>query len=167
MDKKFNKKEYNKIYMEKYREIHKEERRKYAQEYDKKNIKQKKENIKLWCQNNPDYHRNYKANRKLVDPLYKITCSIRSVVSNSLRRKGLRKSLKTEQILGCTILFFKDHISKQFKEGMSWDNYGEWEIDHIIPIIFANNKEEVIKLCHFSNLQPLWKSENIEKGCKL
>jgi hypothetical protein len=54
-----------------------------------------------------------------------------------------------------------------FKEGMTWDNHGEWHIDHIIPISSGKTEDEVVKLCHYTNLQPLWKTENLLKGDKL
>jgi 5-methylcytosine-specific restriction endonuclease McrA len=50
---------------------------------------------------------------------------------------------------------------------MTWDNYGEWEIDHIVPISSGKTEEDVIKLCHYKNLQPLWKEDNRKKGNKL
>jgi hypothetical protein len=51
---------------------------------------------------------------------------------------------------------------------MSWDNYGYygWHIDHIIPLSSAKTKEEIYKLCHFKNLQPLWWTDNLSKGKK-
>lgn len=62
------------------------------------------------------------------------------------------------EILGCTINDFKTHIENNFKDGMTWDNYSYygWHIDHIIPLSSANSDEELMKLCHYSNLQPLW-----------
>jgi 5-methylcytosine-specific restriction endonuclease McrA len=50
-----------------------------------------------------------------------------------------------------------------FKEGMTWDNYGEWEIDHIIPLSSSNSEKELNKLFHYTNLQPLWAVENLKK----
>jgi hypothetical protein len=52
---------------------------------------------------------------------------------------------------------------------MTWDNYGVggWEIDHIIPLASAKTEEEVYKLCHYTNLQPLWANENFKKGKKI
>jgi len=50
---------------------------------------------------------------------------------------------------------------------MSWDNYGEWHIDHIIPLCSATTVEELEKLCHYTNLQPLWAEENLFKGGKM
>jgi 5-methylcytosine-specific restriction endonuclease McrA len=58
-------------------------------------------------------------------------------------------------------------LEKLFKEGMTWENHGEWHIDHIIPISKAKTAEEIYKLNHYTNLQPLWKRENLCKGSKI
>jgi len=57
-------------------------------------------------------------------------------------------------------------LEHQFKEGMNWDNQGKWHIDHIIPLSSGNTEEEIIKLCHYTNLQPLWAIDNMKKGSK-
>ena len=63
----------------------------------------------------------------------------------------------------------KKHIESQFKDGMSWENHKHdgWHIDHIIPLSSAKNEENVYKLCHYTNLQPLWATENYKKGKKI
>ena len=58
------------------------------------------------------------------------------------------------------------HLSNMFLDGMSFDNYGEWHIDHIVPLVTAKTEEEVIKLNHYTNLQPLWAKDNLSKGGK-
>jgi hypothetical protein len=69
------------------------------------------------------------------------------------------------EYLGCTIGEFKEHIEKQFTDGMTWENHGEWHIDHIIPLQYNNPTiEEVIERLHWTNTQPLWATENISKG---
>jgi len=72
-------------------------------------------------------------------------------------------------MLGCSIDFLKQYISNKFDKNMSWDNYGlyGWHIDHIIPLSSAKNKEELEKLCHYSNLQPLWAKDNLQKSNKI
>lgn len=76
-------------------------------------------------------------------------------------------SSKTFDVIGCDPKFLREYLERQFKVGMSWDNYGSWHIDHIIPLSSAKNKEEIYKLCHYSNLQPLWAQENLSKGNKM
>jgi hypothetical protein len=65
-------------------------------------------------------------------------------------------------LLGCSIEEFKEHIEKKFKKGMTWNNYGEWELDHIKPCCsFDLTDLEQQKLCfHYTNIQPLWKKEH-------
>lgn len=80
------------------------------------------------------------------------------------------KSGRTLDLLGVKDMqIVIQHLQKQFKERMSWDNYGEWHIDHIIPCAsFDLTKESEQKKCfHYKNLQPLWAKDNIIKGCKL
>jgi len=79
------------------------------------------------------------------------------------------KDLHTTEYLDCSVEVLRSHIENQFKDGMTWDNYGEWHIDHIVPIKYRKeNKEpcleEIIKRLHYKNLQPLWASDNISKG---
>jgi hypothetical protein len=83
----------------------------------------------------------------------------------------IKKYDKTIKLLGCSVNEFKEHIEKQFKPGMSWDNYGlyTWHIDHIIPCSsFDLTKEEEQRKCfHYTNLQPLWANENLKKWKKV
>lgn len=102
--------------------------------------------------------------RKNTDPLYKLTFSIRTSISNSIIRMGYSKNDKSRNILGCSFEEFQAHIEKQFQEGMSWDNHGEWHLDHKIPISWAKTEEEVYELNKYENFQPLWSSENYSKG---
>jgi hypothetical protein len=83
-----------------------------------------------------------------------------------LNTNKLRKNNKTFEILGCTPEFLKYHIEKQFHNGMSWDNRTEWHIYHKTPLSSAKTEEEIFKLCHYTNLQPLWRYDNLKKGNK-
>jgi hypothetical protein len=58
------------------------------------------------------------------------------------------------------------HIESKLKNGMSLDNHGKWHLDHIIPLATAKTVEEIIKLNHYTNFQPLWAEENLSKVCK-
>ncbi len=89
-------------------------------------------------------------------------------VYGAFKRKRWIKGGRNEQILGCSFCVAKQHIESFFKHDMSWDNYGLiWEIDHIYPLALANTPEEMEKLCHYTNLQPLYVSENRSKGKKV
>lgn len=92
---------------------------------------------------------------------------LRNRISNAIRAKGLIKSKKTVELLGCDVPAFMSHIEGRFKEGMSWSNYGDWHIDHVVPLASASSESEMVRLFHVSNLQPLWASENMAKGASL
>ena len=79
--------------------------------------------------------------------------------------KGIRKSKGTEKLLGCAFKDFKIYMEQKFKDGMSWDNYGKWEIDHIVPCssFDLSLETEQAKCFHYTNLQPLWRTENRRK----
>ncbi len=99
--------------------------------------------------------------------------NLRIYIYKSLKKDQLKKSKRLEELLGCNIKQLKNYIESLFTEGMSWENYGEWHIDHIVPIdFFRKNYDfkdiEIQKECfHYLNLQPLWAIDNIKKGNKL
>jgi hypothetical protein len=97
------------------------------------------------------------------DPLFKLTDNTRKLVYVSLKSKNIVKSSKTTQILGCDFEFLRLYLEMQFAPDMSWDNFGEWHIDHKVPICVAKTTQDVHELNHFSNLQPLWGKYNILK----
>jgi hypothetical protein len=137
------------------------------------NYKSNPKTIKQWRLNNPGYTQKYIKNKKQSDPLFKLNYSIRSMTSNAFKRacqNKYKKGKKTEYILGCTMENFITHLQSQFKPGMLIENYGfgpgKWNIDHIIPISSAQTEEEIYKLSHYTNLQPLWWEENMAKGAK-
>jgi len=111
------------------------------------------------------YHRNYEKNREKIDEGFKLRKRISSRIKLSLKRAGIKKSLKTDSLLGCSPDECRKWLENKFTAGMSWDNYGEWHIDHIIPCIsFDLTNKEQQKMCfHYTNLQPLWAIDNITK----
>ncbi|MFA5031323.1 MAG: hypothetical protein WC495_07110, partial [Patescibacteria group bacterium] len=152
------KKEYRKIHKEeidtynkKYSKCHKEERKKYDKEY------RKKHKIK----------RNKNRNAKLkTDINFKIAFNLRTRLRSAI--KNNQKVGSAVRDLGCTIPELKLYLESKFQDGMSWKNYGYWgwHIDHIIPLYSFNlqNREEFLKACHYTNLQPMWAEENFKKG---
>lgn len=77
------------------------------------------------------------------------------------------KVQKTDEYLGCTYEEGRNYLASLFTEGMTWDNHGEWHIDHIIPLASAKTREELEPLFHYTNLQPLWAEDNLKKGAKI
>jgi len=108
----------------------------------------------------------YRNNRYKTDPMYALTERTRSLICKSLRNKGYSKRSRTHEILGCSFYQFKTHLESQFKQGMSWENRHLWHIDHRKPLATAKTEQEILKLNHFTNLQPLWAEENLKKGAR-
>lgn len=113
--------------------------------------------------------REYRKKRKKEDYIFRLKEDIRTVIRHSFKRKGIKKSKKTEQIIGCTITELKNHLLQTFFEnyGYEWDGVEDVHIDHIVPLATVNTEEEVMKLCHYSNLQLLKAKDNMEKADKL
>ena len=134
-----------------------------------KNNPDKVKEIKTnWRKNNPDKIKENRRNQR-AKPEVKICNSVRRRMWDYLNIRNITKKNKTFEIVGCSPQFLKEHLEKQFKEGMSWDNYGfyGWHIDHIIPLSSEKTEEEIYKLCYYSNLQPLWAQDNWEKSNKI
>lgn len=100
----------------------------------------------------------------------KIKHNVRSLLWQKLKRRNLTKNKKTFKLLDYTPDDLIKHLEKQFKEGMSWDSYGEWHIDHIVPDSWFNysstEDEDFKKSWALSNLQPLWAEDNLSKNNK-
>tara|TARA_R110001592_G_scaffold314840_1_gene590569 strand:- start:715 stop:1260 length:546 start_codon:yes stop_codon:yes gene_type:complete len=145
--------------------------------------KKRKEKIteynKTWVKDNPDkiisyrqtfrekhpgYMNKYIIEKRENDPLFKAAFNLRHNLYKSIKKKGYTKKSKIHECLGISWEGFEEYLSSLFTEGMSWDNYGEWEIDHKIPIVSSNNIEELEKLFYYTNLQPLWMKDNRSKG---
>lgn len=107
----------------------------------------------------------YNIQRRKVDPLFKAKHNLRKRLRSVLLKTRWNKNNTFKEYIGCSLDELKYHLEIQFTEGMSWDNYGKWEIDHIVPLASAKN-EELFKLCHHTNLQPLWMSDNRKKHAK-
>lgn len=129
------------------------------------------ESKKVWRKENKDkineYRRNYQKQRLKNDPLYKLKSSIRNRINLSFKRGGFDKKSKTADILGCSFEDFRVYLQALFDEKMNWENQGEWHLDHIIPVSLAETEEDVLKLNHYTNFQPLWAIDNIKKSNKL
>ena len=112
------------------------------------------------------WFRNYNKKRLSEDVTYRLAKNLRSRINNIIR--GRLKSGSALRDLGCSVEFLIKHLESQFEPGMSWDNYGQWHIDHIKPLASFNLeiREEFLEACHYTNLQPLWAEDNLKKGAR-
>jgi hypothetical protein len=113
--------------------------------------------------------KKYEKDRRQTDIDFKMRKVLRSRLGTAIRNQNGTKSDSTINLTGCSIKYLKEHLENKFTDGMTWDNYGEWHIDHIIPCASFNlvHEEEQQKCFHYTNLQPLWAADNLEKGSKL
>lgn len=164
---------YAREYRKNYYQQNKEQEKLKALLYQKLNPDKHLKKVKKWQKNNPDKVKAYNRSESSIrsrkkyesKPIVRITKNIRRRLRHVL--KNAKKSSFSKYI-GCSIQELKNHLEKQFQPGMTWENYGKWYIDHIIPLSSANNSvEQIYKLQHYTNLQPLWAIDNIKKGKKL
>lgn len=140
-----------------------EKQKLYQKQYILNNIEKLRIYRKQYNFENRERRRLYEIEKYHNDPIFKLKNLISTHIYSSLTRNNYKKSIKTEYILGCTIKEFKLYLESKFELWMTWDNHGKyngelnygWDLDHIIPISSAKTKEEIYKLNHFSNLQPL------------
>jgi hypothetical protein len=106
--------------------------------------------------------------RMLNDSKFKLSHNIRVLIRKSLQNQFTTKSKKTIEILGCSFDEFKIHLESQFDAKMNWENQGTyWHMDHIIPISSAETEEDVYRLNHYTNFQPLYWLDNLKKSNKI
>jgi hypothetical protein len=156
-------KEKIKEYNTKWNKENQEYYKKYFEEYYIINYEKEKERKLKWSRDNREYSNNYQKKRKKENILFNIISNMR----NSVNRYLKYKSKHTFEIIGCSPQLLKEHLENQFVSGMGWDNRSEWHIDHIIPLSSAKTEDELYKLCHYTNLQPLWAEENLKKSNKI
>ncbi|UYE95789.1 hypothetical protein KNLIENLN_00022 [Sinorhizobium phage NV1.1.1] len=165
-------------------ERHKEYNDKWYQE----NKARKNKKAREWQNNNPDKVRAYQEkwrsenpekareqhkkadDKKRSTPKGRLENNVKAAVHRGLT-KGSKNGRRTFEVLGYTLDDLRKHLERKFKPGMTWDNYGEWHVDHIIPLA-AHNYEtpddpDFKRAWALSNLQPLWRMENQSKSAKL
>lgn len=105
--------------------------------------------------------------RRRTDKTFALITALRHRMTNALAGKA-SKAARTIELLGCTGAEAMAHIERQFKPGMSWDNRREWHVDHIKPLakFDMTDPAQQRQAFHYTNLQPLWASENMAKGAK-
>jgi len=154
-----NNPEYNKSYYENKNEFVKELNRNWR--------KSNKNKLKEYRKKNRQIISEQSKIRRQTDIIVNLSNRVRSRMSSYVKKNEMEKSNKTFNIIGCSPVLLKEYLEKQFTEGMSWNNRGEWHIDHIIPLSSAKTEDELYRLCHYTNLQPLWAEDNLKKGNKI
>lgn len=153
----------------KYRERYREKRKEWSKKYREKNKEKIKEYIQTYQQKNKGKRNIKERERKENDKIYKLKINARLMIKDAFKRKNKSKTGKSENIIGCNIDFFVKHLLETYKNnyGYDWDGKEKVHIDHIIPLATANKEEEIIKLCHYTNLQLLKAEDNMRKSDKL
>ena len=143
-----------------------EKHRLAAAEYREANPEKSRAIVRKYHSKHKDEAAAYVRERRQTNVNFRLICNCRSRLRHAL--KGKTKSKRTLELLGCTIEELKQHLETQFKPGMGWDNYGEWQVDHIKPFakFDLTDESQLQAVTHFSNLQPLWAEENMAKGAK-
>jgi hypothetical protein len=145
-------------------------RKKDRDNYNENSIKQRDRVKKYRTENSDKVLETQKKSLKKryqKDPILRLSHNVRCRVYQFLKIKNITKKNSTFELVGCKPNELKEHLEKNFVDNMSWDNYGKWHIDHIIPLSSANNEQEIYKLCHYTNLQPLWAEDNLKKNNKI
>jgi len=152
-----------------------EKRKVIYSNWQKRNRDKINEYNKKWRENNRDSfldnRRNKEKIKRINNPIYKLSQDIRTLTNGAFKRVNctFKKSLKTEKILGCSIEFLINYLTKECGKNLQpsdFHRYG-YHIDHIIPISLAKTEADVIKLSHYTNLQPLWWKDNLSKSNKI
>jgi hypothetical protein len=151
--------------------------------------KRKSENHKKWAEKNKEHlskyikeyrennvdkirqiKRDYERNRKSRDPIYKLISNFRTAIYQVLKESNVEKNKHYFDILQYTPEQLISHLENKFTDKMSWDNYGDWHVDHKLPIthfnIYEMGDEEFMRCWSLDNLQPMWGIENIRKSNK-
>lgn len=181
--KKYNKENVDKIKSrdKKWRQENSHKKAQYDKEWRQNNVEKSKQYRKKWSQANPDkvkeknkkrrqinatYFKQYQANRRKSDHIFRLISNLRTRIGSYCRAIGVNKTIRTKEMLGLNLASFKSYMESKFQEGMTWENYGQWHVDHIKPLSLATIEQQVMELNHYTNLQPLWAADNIKKSNK-
>ena len=164
-----------------YYEANREKLLEYNKQWAKDNKEKKAEYNRQYNQEHKaernEYRRNrynneYRRNRYKSDELYRLSCVVKASIYRALKSsEGSKEGNSTLDMLPYTLSQLKEHIERQFEPWMTWENHGEWHIDHIYPQsklpYDSMTHPNFLKCWALENLQPLEAKENISKGNRL
>ncbi len=143
----------------------KERRKKYFIENKDKEREKRKEYYHQNKQKEREKNNLWKNKKRKEDGFHRMKLNLRNRLRDFLINESEGK--RTKDIVGLDKSEFKFYIQSKFVDGMTWDNYGEWHLDHIKPLCLAKDYEEALILNHYTNLQPLWAEDNLRKNRKI
>jgi hypothetical protein len=164
-----HRKEKRKLWTQSNQDFIKISRKKWADKNQEKELERKRKfNVTYYQKNKKrisDYANNKQKEYRRTNLLFRVKTNLRSRINKFIKHKTKR----TEQILGISYPEFIKYIENKFTNGMSWENYGVygWHIDHKLPISMGKTEEEIYKLSHYTNLQPMWRMDNLKKSNKI
>ena len=153
----YNKTEGRKNGFKEYKKRNEEYYREYGRVYNSVYIYTHKEQRRI-------YDNEYRKNRYKTDPLFRCKVRCRSRINSFYKSSGFKRSNTTQDMIGCSWEFLVEYLENKFCVGMTHGNYCLWHIDHIIPLDSAKSEEDVYRLCHYTNLQPMWGFLNVRKS---
>ena len=151
-------------------------------------VQRERDQCKSWREKNPErnslrmrewrtqnkervlaYRRQYDCERKKVDINYRLMCNLRTRLAIYFKQHdSLRQGSHIRELLGCSPEQLRAHLESLFTDGMTWETYGRkgWHIDHKEPLTAFDltDPDQLMRACHYTNLQPMWHLENIRKG---
>lgn len=150
----------------KYREANPEKVAEYGRKWREANPDYSREYYSANREKVAKYKRKYERNRRDEDIQYRLAHNLRRRLRYAI--KGNVKAGSAVRDLGCSIEELKAYLESLFKPEMTWNNYGEWHIDHIEPLLSFDltDREQLLEACHYTNLQPLWAKDNLRKNNK-
>lgn len=155
-------------YLNKCKSCEKSYKQKYFQQNKNKIWNTHKEYRDKWKKTDKaKAQRNKQRRERYANDLeYKIYCILRSRLNSAI--KGAVQDQNTIEYLDCTIGELKVYLESKFQPGMTWDNHGDWHIDHIRPLssFDLSNSQQIKEACNYKNLQPLWAIDNLRKSNK-
>lgn len=183
------KRQLDRIYSKQYRERHPDRRKQIQKKYRTNNPDACRASAQKCIAKDPEKYRKaaaqksrkhraafvqkngacYSTLRRKRDAQFAMALALRSRVGVALSRQNAQKSNRTLKLVGCTTSELMAYLESKFSPGMSWENRGEWHIDHIVPLAAfdLSDIDQQHKAFHFTNLQPLWATDNLRKSSKV
>lgn len=146
-------------------------KKEYMAEYNRLHSVRLKEQKRVWVEENRERHRaNVRAamRRRRSTPKGRLESNVARAVHRALN--GKKNGEPSFEVLGFSVEELTAHLERQFSRGMTWENYGDWHVDHIRPLAsfqyHTASDPQFREAWALTNLRPFWGVENISKGAR-